>query len=119
MNHLKTLIYSSAASSHRYFLDLSYPALPIWFLSSESFINSNIFSSIASTSIGFTATFNPFTISGKELVSGHITGVPHAIASRTGRPKPSYKLKYRKTLAPLYKRGKSSSDKKPVKITSD
>ena len=38
--------------------------------------------------------------SGRELVLVHMTGVPHACPSNTGKPKPSYNDGYAKTRAP-------------------
>ena len=57
------------------------------------------------------------TTSGIEEVLETITGVPQAIASNGGKPKPSYKLGKSKAVAPEYKAGKSFSSKYPVKIT--
>ena len=56
--------------------------------------------------------------SGSDAAVDVITGVPQAIASRTGRPKPSYRLGNAKSRAALYQSGNSSSGTKPRKCTS-
>ena len=53
----------------------------------------------------------------KEVVFDVTTGVPHAIASMTGSPNPSYKETKTNAFAPLYKGGKSAVFIYPVNIT--
>ena len=46
---------------------------------------------IAEISVGFTSMAASAATSGMDDVSDVITGVPHDIASKIGKPKPSYK----------------------------
>ena len=50
-----------------------------------------------------------------EAASDEITGVPHAIDSSGGIPKPSYFVGKTNQLAPEYIVGRSSSSTNPVK----
>src|SRR5215218_8856752 len=71
----------------------------------------------SSTSYGLNMKAAPPTTSGSEVAPEHKTGVPQAIASKGGSPNPSNREGYTNANAPLYKAGKSSSGKYPVKTT--
>src|SRR5436309_3479899 len=57
------------------------------------------------------------TTSGNEVVFDVTTGVPQAMASRGGKPKPSYKDGYKSASAPEYRDGRLASLTYPVKRT--
>src|ERR1700693_2898526 len=57
----------------------------------ESVVTLIIAATVSSTSRGLTITAASPAISGIDPLCEVITGVPHVIASRTGKPNPSYK----------------------------
>jgi hypothetical protein len=84
---------------------VSKPSCAMRSLNAESKSTGSIISVRASTSRAGTKQATPPAISGKAVVSEQITGVPQAMASSTGRPKPSANEGKTNTSAPPVEQG--------------
>ncbi|CPR42858.1 Uncharacterised protein [Salmonella enterica subsp. enterica serovar Bovismorbificans] len=93
---------------------------PFWIKclrSSESLINLEIPLVIASSERGSTRIAASPATSGNDEVREVNTGIPQAMPSTTGNPKPSYKEGKTNPNEPLYNDGKSFSDTNPKNFT--
>ena len=104
-----------AKASHVKAADLASPLRRNVFWRSSCSRSSPILAASASTSEGGTYRAASPPISGSDVRFAAITGAPQDMASRTGRPNPSYSERYRKARQPLRRAATASSGRKPVR----